>query len=65
MDGCADLNEVECFLCSFEGYADASHGAGVGFDEAPVEAVGGAEFHPVSHGVASAGVGDAASVGLF
>ena len=66
VDGGADGDHVEDFLGGLDGEADAAVGAGVGFDEAPVHAVGGGvEGHPVGHGVAGAGLALAAAVGHF
>lgn len=58
----AGADEGEDFLRGLDGQADATVGAGEGFDEPPVHAVGGLEFHPVGHGVSSTGAADAAAV---
>ena len=53
VDGRADPDEVEDLLGGFEGHPDAAMGAGVGFQESPVHAVGGAvELDPEGYRVA-------------
>lgn len=66
MDGSADRDHVEDFLGRLDRETDAAVGARVGFDEAPVHAVGGGvERHPIGHGVASSGLALTAAVGHF
>ena len=64
-EGGADAGHGEDFGGGFHGKADAAVGAGVRFDKAPVHAVGRFPFHPIGHGVAGAGLADAAFVSDF
>lgn len=46
-------------------HADAAHGARIRLDEAPMEPIGRAEFHPVGHGVSGARTGHPPACGLL
>ena len=63
VDRRADTDELERLPGGVNGHPDAAVRARNGFDEAPVETVGGLELHPVRHRIANSRTALAAAVG--